>query len=219
MISVIIRSYNEGHSLEKLLDILSIQDVDNEVIIVDSHSRDSTKEIAKRFNARIVQCEDFTYGKGMNLGISEAKYDLVCSLSAHCFPISDNFLTKMQSHFINEDVAGVYARQIPLNESNIIEKRNICITFLKEDKYRNSNYFCNAASMMRKSLCLKYKFDESTIALEDLLWADKLISSGYKIIYEPNAVIHHYHNEPTEMTSIRYGKEYSVLEKNFKTDI
>lgn len=219
MISVIVRSYNEGHSLETLLHILSIQDVENEIIIVDSNSRDNTKEVAKRYNAKIIQCENFTYGRGLNIGIEQSKFDLVCSLSAHCFPTTNDFLTKMQSHFINDDVVGVYARQIPLTESNIIEKRNICITFLREQSYRDSSYFCNAASMIRKSMCLKYKFDESTIALEDLIWAEKIISLGYRIVYEPNAVIHHYHNEPPEMTSIRYGKEYSVLERHYKTDI
>jgi GT2 family glycosyltransferase len=125
----------------------------------------------------------------------------------------------MKSHFVNEDVVGVYARQIPLNESNIIEKRNLCVTFLKEAHARDSSYFHNAASMIRRDVCLKHKFDESAIALEDLIWADEMISLGYRIIYEPNAVIHHFHSEATEMTSIRYGKEYSVMERNNKVDI
>ena len=184
------------------------------MIIVDSHSKDNTSNIVKKHNVRIVQCDNFTYGRGLNTGIKASKYDIICSLSAHCYPASDRFLTKMYSHFCDEDIGGVYSRQLPVMESNILEKRNICIRFLKEKKSRDSYYFNNASSMFRKKLGLNMKFNEYVIALEDIIWANDIINMGYKIKYEPNAVVYHYHNEPDVNTSIRYFKEYSVMERN-----
>ena len=91
MISVVVRSYNEGKHLKKLLPILQRQSIRNEVIVVDSESIDCTLKVAERYNATVVQVTDFTYGKGLNAGFSAAKSNFVCSLSAHCFPLNDNF--------------------------------------------------------------------------------------------------------------------------------
>lgn len=219
MISVIIRAYNEGEHLKRLLEILSFQNIEHEVIIIDSHSRDNTQDIAKRYNSRIIQCSNFTYGRGINIGVSKSKYDIICSLSAHCYPSSDSFLSKLYSHFIDESVAGVYSRQLPVPESNILEKRNICIRFLKERHHRDSHYFNNASSMFRKDLSKRVKFNEYVISLEDILWASDMIDNGYRILYEPNASVYHFHDEPDINTSIRYYKEYSVIERNGYGDV
>ena len=62
----------------------------------------------------------------------------------------------------------------------------------------------------------KYKFDESIEAWEDILWAKQVQAEGYKIIYEPNTAVHHYHIEDPSKTLDRYKKEQNALEKIYK---
>ena len=67
--------------------------------------------------------------------------------------------------------------------------------------------------MIRKDLWENYKFDESIEAWEDIKWAKQVQSEGYKIIYEPETAVHHYHIEDPSKTLDRYKKEYDALEK------
>ena len=65
----------------------------------------------------------------------------------------------------------------------------------------------------RKDIWETYKFDESIEAWEDIKWAKQVQSKGYKIIYEPETAVHHYHIEDPSKTLDRYKKENDALEK------
>lgn len=211
MISVVIRTFNEAENLKRLLKILSLQNIKNEIIIVDSDSIDDTINVAKDYNAKIIQCIPFTYGRGLNIGIREAQYDYICCLSSHCFPLNDNFLLTLKSNFTDK-IAGVYARQLPLEESNILDKRNLSMVFRNERLIQtNDSFFNNAASMFRKSLWEEIPFNEKVDAFEDVIWSHGIQKKGYLIVYEPNAMCYHYHNESIEYTLKRYAKEYRIL--------
>jgi cellulose synthase/poly-beta-1,6-N-acetylglucosamine synthase-like glycosyltransferase len=180
MISIIIRTLNESKHLKKTLEILSYQSIDNEVIVVDSNSKDDTAKIAMD----------------------------------HCYPTTDNFLMKLLNDFDDDRIAGVYARQLPVEESNILDKRNLNIIFRSEKlSQKTDSFFNNAASMFRKEIWEKIKFREDVTAWEDIIWANSVQNAGYEIVYDPNAIVYHYHNEPIERTLKRYEKEYDVLKR------
>ena len=220
MISIIIRTLNESEHLKKTLEILSYQSIDNEVIVVDSNSKDDTAKIAMDYNASVIHCIPFTYGRGLNIGVKKAKYNYICSLSAHCYPTTDNFLMKLLNDFDDDRIAGVYARQLPVEESNILDKRNLSIIFRSEKlSQKTDSFFNNAASMFRKDIWEKIKFREDVNAWEDIIWANSVQNAGYEIVYDPNAIVYHYHNEPIERTLKRYEKEYDVLKRFYDGEI
>ena len=214
MVSIVIRTLNEGKNLKKLLSILLTQTIKYEVIIVDSGSTDDTLKIAREYGCVIEKCVPFTYGKALNIGIEKAQYNYVCNLSAHCFPTNKNYLEVMVNNFDRTRIAGVYSKQLPTEDSNILDKRNLSIIFRDEKLYQQKDsFFNNASSMIRKDLWEKYKFDESIEAWEDIKWAKQVQAEGYKIIYEPETAVHHYHIEDPSKTLDRYKKEYDALEK------
>jgi len=213
MISVVIRTYNECKYLEKVLKILRYQSLDNEVIVIDSNSPDDTKTISKKYDAKVIQCIPFNYGKAINVGIKESSYGHICILSAHCHPINDSFLEILYSNFHDERVAGVYGKNIPGDTNNIIDKRDMLLMHNNEKREETTgSSFNNAASMIKKSIWNNFPFQQVRV-FEDKIWANQVQRSGYKIIYEPKAIVIHYHKDTIEDTLKKYKYEYEVLKE------
>lgn len=197
MISIVIRTKNEEAWLERCLAAVALQDLDDwEVILVDNASIDGTRAIARRLGCRIVNISDrvFRYGRAINLGIARAGGDLVAILSGHCIPAHDRWLSALAAHFDDELVAGVYGRQLPLPDSNPLDKRDLWTTFGVERRVQRSDYFFhNANSMIRRSAWEEVPFDEQISGVEDRDWARKVLARGHRIAYEPLAAVYHYH--------------------------
>ena len=99
MYSVIIRVKNEeqfiAHSIQSCIDFL-----DNpEIIIINDNSKDKSLYISRLFiynegisdnikknfcNLKIINIEDYTPGKALNLGVKNATNDDIIILSGHC---------------------------------------------------------------------------------------------------------------------------------------
>ncbi|MGQ9620440.1 MAG: glycosyltransferase family 2 protein [Bacteroidales bacterium] len=79
-ISAVIIAYNEEDYIGTCLK--SIGGVADEIIVVDSFSTDSTIEICKRFNVRIVQHNFEGYAEQKNYAMSIATYPYILSLDA-----------------------------------------------------------------------------------------------------------------------------------------
>lgn len=215
MISIVIRTRNEVSNLKKLLPILKAQNLDSEIIIVDSDSGDGTEQFCKEHGCIFVQCpEPFSFGKALNIGIKKCSSDFICILSSHCFPTDNMFLYNMFTDFKYNDVAGVYARQVPHQLTNPLEYRNFLHIYGNERiTQHKSPLFNNGASMIRKCVWNDIRFDEKVFAQEDVLWAKHVIDKGYIIIYEPCSIVEHLHNEDLLHTVHRYEKESRALQE------
>jgi rhamnosyltransferase len=217
MISIIIRTLNEDKNLQKLLSILSTQTIKHEIIVVDSGSTDDTINIAKNNGCIIESCIPFTYGRSLNIGIKRAQYNYVCNLSAHCFPTSDKYLEIMLNNFDHSRIAGVYSKQLPTDNANILDKRNLSIIFRDEKLYQQKDsFFNNASSMIRKDIWNYVPFDEKIEAWEDIKWSKEVQSMNYIIVYEPETAVYHYHNEGNDITIKRYENEWSSYKEIIK---
>jgi len=217
MISVVIRTKDEEEHLKKCLNILNKQDIKNEIIIVDSKSTDKTPQLAEQYNCKLIQCDPFTYGRALNIGIKASMGEYICILSGHCFPTKKNFLSVLQRNLMINKIAGVYARQIPHTKTNPLEYRNFIYTYrLEPIIQKECPFFNNAASMIRKDVWTQTPFNESVSAQEDIIWAQQVQKLGYAIAYEPEAVVEHLHDEDTFETVERYKKEYKVIKEVWK---
>src|SRR5260370_41564670 len=81
MISVIIPTLNEEHSLPPLIDAISRQEVDYEVIVVDGGSQDRTLAIARHYGARIFVSAPGR-GSGIRLGVEQSRGGVLYFLHA-----------------------------------------------------------------------------------------------------------------------------------------
>ena len=195
-ISIIIRTKNEERWINHCLSMIAKQDYTNyEVILVDNLSTDNTVKIAQRYDfVRVIFIENFLPGLAINDGIRVSKGDYIIILSAHCVPVNNLWISNLLNNFEDENVAGVYGRQFPVSYTDPIDKRDLLITFGEDRRVQIKDYFFhNANSMIKKSTWMKYPFDEEVTNIEDRVWGKKIIDAGFKIIYEPEAPVYHYH--------------------------
>jgi len=196
MVSIIIRTKNEERWIVPCLKgVFSQSYKDFEIIIVDNESTDKTIEKASQFNIKkILSCKNYRPGLALNMGISESEGEYIVCLSGHCIPVNEKWLSNLIKNFDDKSVAGVYGRQEPLAFTPASDKRDLSIIFgLDRREQVNDSFFHNANSMIRRSLWVEVPFDFIVSNIEDRIWAEKVLHKGYKIVYEPEASVFHYH--------------------------
>lgn len=200
MMSVVIRSRNEAHWIDRCLRAVRHQRRPVEdIILVDNASTDDTVAIARQYGAHILHItpEAFTYGRALNLGIAAARFEVVAMLSAHCVPVDELWADYLSVHLgENSDplICGVYGRQEPLPDSSAMDARDLWTTFREERQVQRKDYFFhNANSAIRKSRWERHPFDEEIHGVEDRAWAKQMLALGNRILYEPSARVYHQH--------------------------
>ncbi|GAB4545003.1 MAG: hypothetical protein Kow0063_38880 [Anaerolineae bacterium] len=216
-VSIVIPTYNGGSLFQECLEAVYSQRVDFpfEVVVIDSGSTDETVSIAQSVPARLyhVDHREFDHGLTRNQGIALSTGDFVVLLTQDATPANTGWLRALIDPFLDDDlVAGVYARQIPRQDADVLTKRHLnrWLTGRTERDVKHiSNWaeyenltpmqkylFCNfddVCSCIRKSVWEKIPYERAVFA-EDLEWSKKVLEAGYKIVYEPEAAVIHSHN-------------------------
>ena len=96
-VGVVIRTLNESELIGRCLDTLRGQqgDFDLDIVVVDSGSTDATVEhraLARGADRRDRHRMTFDYSTALNLGIEQARGDILVSLSAHAIPLDERWL-------------------------------------------------------------------------------------------------------------------------------
>lgn len=196
--SIIVRTKNEERWIGQCLSAIEKQSYKNkEVILVDNDSTDKTVLIASNFDVKHVNYSPvggFKPGESINIGIDESDGEFIVIISGHCIPTNDKWLETLIQNVGEEGVAGVYGRQEPLSFTSNLDKRDLAITFGLDKKIQYKDpFFHNANSAITRAIWKKFPFDAECTNIEDRIWGRKLISAGYKIIYEPEASVFHHH--------------------------
>lgn len=196
LVSIIIRTKNEERWISQCLEGVFSQGYKNfEVILVDNESTDKTIEKAKQFNLKeIVTCRDYLPGKALNMGIRKAKGEYIVCLSGHCIPTNVLWLGNLLRNMAEPQIAGIYGRQEPMAFTPDADKRDLLLVFGLDRKVQvKDDFFHNANSLIRRDLWEEIPFDETVTNIEDRVWSRKVLQRGYKIIYEPDASVYHFH--------------------------
>jgi len=167
----------------------------------------------KNYPVKLIKIKKFIPGKAINDGIKSSKGKIIVCLSGHCIPKDKNWLSNLIYELNDKEVAGVYGKQEPLSYSSDIDKRDLINLFGLDKKIQiKEPFFHNANSAFRKEVWKEFKFDETLSNIEDRAWGKKVINSGYKIIYQPDACVFHWHGVNHGMNIERAKNVVSVLE-------
>ncbi len=218
-VSIIIRTKNEERWISKCLKAIRKQKFqDYEIILVDNNSNDKTVEKAKLEGVKkIIFIDNYLPGFALNKGIEQSVGEYIVCLSAHCIPIEENWLKNLLNNFSDEYVAGAYGRQVPMEFSRDSDKRDLFLVFGLDKKIQiKDSFFHNANSMIRKSIWKQIKFDDEISNIEDRIWGQKIIDAGYKLIYEPEASVYHYHGIHQDGNLERLKNVVNIIKKQDK---
>jgi len=220
-ISIIIRTKNEERWIVKCIDALKKQTIKNfEIILVDNCSTDRTVEKARDNGVKkIITINKYLPGKALNLGIEKSNSEYIVCLSAHCVPKNKLWLKNLLKNIENKNnVAGVYGRQEPMEFSSDSDKRDLFLVFGLDKKIQiKDSFFHNANSIISRKVWKKINFDNKISNIEDRIWGQKVISKGFKIIYEPDASVYHYHGIHQGNNKDRLKKVVKIIQSEGKT--
>ena len=217
-ISVVIPVLNAERHLPGLLRAIFAQQPQppEEVVLVDSMSRDRTRELAATEpRARVVPIANFSHGRARNLGMREARGDVVAMLSQDAMPANEHWLAELVEPFADPRVAGAFSRQVPRDDAGPIERFYLAYNFppggpVRRERHGDGSlrlrdvFFSDVSAAYRRELLLRHPFDESLIMCEDQQASRDLIRAGYATVYRPDSVVVHSHTYSLAETFRRY---------------
>lgn len=116
LLSVVVASYNSALTVRQTLSSIlssSFPSDQYEVIVVDDGSTDDTVGIIRDFPIRLFACEHRGHGPARNLGIREAKGDIICFTDSDII-VPDDWLKKISTYFTkNPGVSVICGPLIP----------------------------------------------------------------------------------------------------------
>jgi GT2 family glycosyltransferase len=216
MISIIIPNYNGLENLRKNLpkvfEALKNFSEDGELLIVDDASVDSSVEYLKVFcearnqNCRLIVNEkNLGFGESCNLGVQNAKGEIVVLLNSDVWPEKD-FLKYLIPHFDDKQVFAVGCLEKTLDlAGQIADERGAGILYFKNGIYQHmkgdiesekTDWVCGGSGAFRKELFLKFKgFDKLFYPFywEDIDLSYRAKKAGYELIFEKKSVVYHQH--------------------------
>ncbi len=103
-ISALILAYNNENEIRRCIESLKFAD---EVVVLDSFSKDKTVDIAKELGAKVVQYPFTTFGELRNLALSHASHNWIFSLDTDEVA-TDKVVTELRSITKNPKASDAY---------------------------------------------------------------------------------------------------------------
>lgn len=201
--SVVIPMHNSARTIRRCLDsLLALDHPSYEVILVDDGSSDDTPNIARSFDAfRLIELPKGGPSRARNEGIRRARGHLVAFTDSDCV-VDRDWLAELEKGFTDQNVAGVGgAQRSPVDETEagktfqeFMQAIGFMTGYLQAGrvmKETDHNPSCNAA-YRRDALDKVGGFNESLWPGEDVELDLKLRRLGYKLIFNPAAMVGHY---------------------------
>lgn len=239
-VSIIILTYNSREDIDTLLKSIESQTFkDYEIIVVDNASNDDTIKFIKENYSGIkiiVNPENYWFAKGNNIGIRQAhgEYILICNDD---IKLDDNCLELLMGDLAKDEkigaITGKILRLTENNDYSIVDCAGLSRTIYRKfanigENQRDSGQFENyhqifgvsgAFFLIRKQVLesIKYQnqyFDEDFIAYkEDIDLSYRLKHRGWKIMYEPKAII--WHKRSMQKSTLKDRKNKNKLIKAY----
>jgi rhamnosyltransferase len=208
MISVIIPVKDGGDDLRRCLDGVARQRTDEavETLIVDSGSSDGSVELAQSKGARVleVRASGFRHGATRNFAAAQARGDVLVFTTQDAHAADEHWLERLCAPLrTDEDVAGVYGRQIPNVDAPPPERFFLEFLYGPSPRVQRARdatdlsllttLFSNVNSAIRHSFWERFPFADDMFFAEDQDWSRRVLLAGYAIRYEPDAAVRHSH--------------------------
>ena len=233
-VSVLLVTKNGARYLAEVLDGIGRQRGGfqvEEIIAVDSGSRDGSVELLREAGARVITipAAAFGHGKTRNLAASHAQGDYLVFLTQDATPANADWLEKLLAPLVADPlIAGAYSRHTPRPTCHPMEWRRIVQEELSgmmhsrvnsladnPDYARNPaffHFFANTSSVIRRHTWRHLPLPEVEFG-EDQLWARQVLEAGYKTAYCAESVVYHSHSYGPWANFRRHFDHFAALHR------
>lgn len=214
-VSVLLVTKNGARYLAEVLDNVRQQKGSfhlEEIIAVDSGSRDGSLEILRESCVQIVSIppREFGHGTTRNLAARHARGEYLVFLTQDATPANTHWLENLLRPLLADTcVAGSYSRHLPRPNCHPMEWRRLAEEELSGRTASRVNsmrdnpdyaqhpdffyFFANVSSVIRYDVWTQRPFPDVEFG-EDQLWAKQVLEAGYKTAYCADSVVYHSHS-------------------------
>lgn len=207
-ISVIIPTRNAEKYIQHLIEKLTTQNKKiKEVIIIDTASKDRTKEICEKYDfVKFIQIKDgeFDHGGTRNRAAKEATGDILVFMTQDAYPEDDKFIDYLTQELGENGISAAYGRQKPRKDAKDLEKFARTFNYGDKDIVKSKDDIdkLGVKTFFLSNVCSAFVktdfwdvggFPEKTIMNEDMIISSKLIFSDKKVLYASKASVIHSH--------------------------
>jgi GT2 family glycosyltransferase len=227
-VAIVILTYNSEPVIEACLEsVLQIDYPHYEVFVVDNNSGDRTKEVVRKFGEQVrllENKENLGFSGGNNVGIRIAleggfNYVLLLNPDTEVTPEFLGFLLEVSE---KDDAVGMVTPKTlyPDGEKRILYAGGVIdwsmarnyhrgqgdIDEGQYDEVEETNFASGASLLVKKEVVAKIGLLDEKYFLyyEDADWCLRAKAAGYKITYQPRAVIYHQESTATRKGSPNY---------------
>lgn len=231
-VDIICPLYNAEEYIEKLYNSLIIQEgvKINNILFLLTESKDNSEEVLKKnkLNYEIIKKKDFSHSLTREKAILKSKSDIVALITQDIVIEDKKWLYHLTKNIGKDGIASAFSRQV--TKYNNIEKYTREFNY-PDKSYVNSKedidkkglktfFFSDAAGALDVTVFKKLNgYDHKNLPIsEDMYYAYKVITNGYKISYEAESVVYHSHKFTLKQIYDRYKLTGEFFKQNSYLD-
>jgi glycosyltransferase involved in cell wall biosynthesis len=218
-LATVIPVRNGERYLEELLAALSAQPID-EILVIDSGSRDHSLEIVRDADVELLQIEpdEFQHGRTRNLGVACTKSPLVCFLTQDATPLPGWAAAYKEAFALDPQVGAAYGPHVPRPGTSPMIARELeefFAAFSPHDRpvlqrFGDPTFLSNVNACYARRCWEQIRFRQVPYS-EDQAFGRDLLGAGWIKVYHPAAAVLHSHDYAFADFMRRYFDEYRGL--------
>ena len=208
-VDIIIPAYKPDIKFEKLIRGLKRQSypIQNIFIIHTKGGRFPWEAVGpdSKVTVKEIEKEAFDHGGTRRMAAGLSKADIFICMTQDAVPADRDLILHLSEAFQDDKVACAYARQLPDEKCDVIERYTRSFNYPAEgcikdlnsvDKIGVKAFFCS-------NVCAAYRrtyydelggFVKKAIFKEDMIMAGRMLKAGYSCVYASEAKVIHSHN-------------------------
>lgn len=195
-LSICILTFNRCSLLRNLLkELIGLEYASLEIIVVDNHSQDMTQVMVQSDFPQVVymRTEKNIGAAGRNVGMMNAKGDIIVTLDDDVSGLSDQALHMLVEEFEKDRMLGAVNFRVVNHDGQTCNWIHHCL----EDQFFNKKFLTyeiteGAVAFSKKTLqCAGYYPENFFLSHEGPDLAFRIFEQGFKVIYVGDIVVRH----------------------------
>ena len=208
-VDIIIPTYKPDRKFDQLIHMLLRQTYPiREIIVINTKAGAfpwETTGLDPKIKVKEISGREFDHGGTRRMAVRMSHADIVVCMTQDAVPKDQYLIGNLVSVFEDERIGCAYARQLPDEKCDVIERYTRDFNYPDKGCVKDSSsvetmgikaYFCSnvCAAYRRSSYDEAGGFVKRAIFNEDMIMAGRLLKLGYCCAYAAEAKVNHSHN-------------------------